>query len=314
VATFGLLLAAIAIAVTVPGRTAVQASRIAGAAAGDAVELPAGFPIQPMPADLRKRIEDLLAAIEKNNLTKDQTSKAAELWNYFNNINADLTEDALKALAKAMDPSQKGSAQMAAQKMLELADRAQKAADASGVPPELKQALENLGTQLSESAEAEARSASDQSQNASAGSNGKDSQSGNATPSSGQPNLNDAIQFSKDNDAGAGASMMMMSDQMGPMGDPSSGFGGAGNSGKPKNNGKMAAIEQALRRETVEASTDTPGANVISEVRRKTERGQATVGFSHAAPGLSDRSLAEAPPPVPEGRRAAVQTYFTRKQ
>jgi hypothetical protein len=76
----------------------------------------------------------------------------------------------------------------------------------------------------------------------------------------------------------------------------------------------MPDFEQALRRETVDASADTPGANVLSEVRRKTEHGQATVAFSHSASGPSDASRAAAPPAVPEGRRASVQTYFTRKQ
>ena len=76
----------------------------------------------------------------------------------------------------------------------------------------------------------------------------------------------------------------------------------------------MAGIAQALRRETVEASADTAGENVLSETRRKTERGQATVGFTQGAAGPSDRSRASAPPPVPEDRRGTVQTYFSRKQ
>ena len=109
--------------------------------------------------------------------------------------------------------------------------------------------------------------------------------------------------------------MMMLSSQQGPKGMQSSGgYGGAGNSGPPPNGGAMPGIEQALKRETIEASTDTQGENVLSETRRQTERGQATVGFSHSAAVRSAPSAAEAAPPVPEGRRAAVQSYFTRKQ
>ena len=107
---------------------------------------------------------------------------------------------------------------------------------------------------------------------------------------------------------------MMMSSQMGPKGDPSAGFGGAGNSGEAPKNGTMAGVQQALRKETVEASEDTTGENVLSETRRKTEHGQATVPFSHSASGTSDRSKASAPPAVPEDRRSAVQNYFTRKK
>jgi hypothetical protein len=76
----------------------------------------------------------------------------------------------------------------------------------------------------------------------------------------------------------------------------------------------MAELEAALRRETVEASMDNSGDNVQTEARRKTEHGQATVTYAQSAAGAVDRGRAVAPPPVPESRRAAVQTYFIRKQ
>jgi hypothetical protein len=230
----------------------------------------------------------------------------------FTALNEDLDPEKLKELARAMDPTQQGAAQQAAKKMTELAGRTLKAADLKGVPPELRKALEDLGMQIGESADAEARSAGDETAQSTPG--GKDSAEAGATPSNGAPNLDASLEFSKDSDAGAGAGMMMMSEQPGSMGDPSSGYGGAGGGVKTGGAGKMPGFEQALRRETVEASADTAGANVLSEVRRKTEHGQATVAFTHSGSGPSDRSRASAPPAVPEGRRASVQTYFTRKQ
>jgi hypothetical protein len=74
------------------------------------------------------------------------------------------------------------------------------------------------------------------------------------------------------------------------------------------------ALEQALRRETVEASSDTAGDNVMSETRHKTERTDATVGFTHGSPGALTQGRAAPPPAIPEDRRAVVETYFTRKQ
>jgi hypothetical protein len=99
----------------------------------------------------------------------------------------------------------------------------------------------------------------------------------------------------------------------GQKGQAGGGFGGGGRSGPPPTNGTMPGLADALRHETIEASTDTAGQNVLSETRRQTERGQATVPFTQTAPGASDRSLAGAPPPVPEDRRATVQSYFTRQ-
>jgi hypothetical protein len=197
---------------------------------------------------------------------------------------------------------------------MDLAGRAQRAADAKAASPDTRKALENLGAQLADAAIAE-QQAANESQSAGGQSPGKDAQAANAASSDAPPKLDQSsIQFSKDSEPGAGAGMMMMSQQMGPKGQPGAGFGGAGNSGKPPNGGVAPELEQALRRETIEASDDTAGDNVLSETRRKTEHGQATVAFTHSAPGSSARSRAAAPPPVPEGRRAAVQNYFTRKQ
>ena len=121
--------------------------------------------------------------------------------------------------------------------------------------------------------------------------------------------------MAKESNAAAGAGMMMMAPQLGPRGNPSQGgFGGGGNSGPPANNGSLAALTQALRKETVEASADTAGENVLSETRRKTEHGQATVGFTRGDAVGAGPSRASAPPPVPEDRRGTVQTYFTRTQ
>jgi hypothetical protein len=51
-----------------------------------------------------------------------------------------------------------------------------------------------------------------------------------------------------------------------------------------------------------------------TEARRKTERGEATAAFTGGAAATFDGARASAPPPVPETRRAGIQTYFTRKQ
>jgi hypothetical protein len=105
---------------------------------------------------------------------------------------------------------------------------------------------------------------------------------------------------------------MMMAPHTGQGGGPpGAGVGGSGSEETAASS--AAAIEVALKQEIVEASQDAPGGNVESEIRRKTEHANATVTFTSSAAGTFDRSRAAAPPPVPEARRADVQTYFIRK-
>lgn len=314
VATAALFVAAIALSWSMSSGASARGT--AGPArTSDLVPAAGALPgrLELLPADLRKQVEELLAAIERGTLPREQQMKRAlDLWNVFSQINDDIDPETLKELAEAMDPARR-SADQASKALLEMAGRAQKASEAAGLPPELRRTLEDLGMELAQAADAEQRLAAQEAQNASA-SAGKAGAPGDAASSS-SPSLDQAsIQFAKDTQAAAGAGMMMLSSQLGPKGDPASGFGGAGNTGPPPNNGTMPAIEQALRRETIEASEDTTGENVLSETRRKTEHGQATVPFARGAAGVSDRSRATAPPAVPEGRRAAVQAYFARKK
>jgi hypothetical protein len=315
IATAALSLGAMVIALGAPGRPPAHRLATPVAAATDTSDQ-APFQLQMLPPDLLKQLEELLANAEKGaKASNAQTDKALALWNMFTALNSDINPEKLKELARAMDPSKRGSVKEAARKLNDLAERSLKASDMNDLPADMRQALDDLGTQLLRSADAEQQAANDAAQNASAGQRGEGGPSADAS-SEGPQSLDQAsIQMSKEDNAAAGAGMMMMGPQMGPRGSGAQGgAGGGGNSGPPPNNGNMAAITDALRRETIEASADTAGDNVLSETRRKTERGQATVGFTQGTARPSDRSRASAPPPVPEDRRGAVQTYFSRKQ
>jgi hypothetical protein len=314
--TAALLAVIVALLISWPGRVQIVASAPVTKSAAPVVPEGAGM-LTPVPDDLRKQIEDFLASVEKNAASaQQQTKTAAKLWNYMATFNLPDDPEALKKLAQMMDPTQKGSADEAAKKMLELADQANKAAEASSIPPELRKAMQDLGSQLSEAADAEQHSSEQASQQQNAAAAPQNGAAGE--PSDGQLGDLDksSIQFSKDNTASAGASMMIMSEQPGQRGGgSSSGYGGAGGPQGPKN-GTMPdlALEQALRRETIEASSDTAGDNVMSETRHKTERTDATVAFTHGAAGGLTQGRAASPPPIPEDRRTVVETYFTRKQ
>ena len=76
----------------------------------------------------------------------------------------------------------------------------------------------------------------------------------------------------------------------------------------------MPGLMAALKKETIEAYKDDAGENTTVDNRRKTERGTATVAYSATPPAAFEKGRATAPPAVPEKHRAAVQTYFIRKQ
>ena len=77
---------------------------------------------------------------------------------------------------------------------------------------------------------------------------------------------------------------------------------------------KMPDLGAALRKETVEAYKEDMGEKPKQDIRRKTGRGTATVAYVATSPAAFEKGRAVAPPAVPENRRAAVQSYFIRKQ
>jgi hypothetical protein len=89
--------------------------------------------------------------------------------------------------------------------------------------------------------------------------------------------------------------------------------------GKTNNNVKGAAeallAAKKLRQELLEANADALGDNVDKEdLRRKTEQGTSSLGFTHAAASRTvDPSRSAAPPPVPEPRRSLLFHYFIRR-
>jgi hypothetical protein len=179
--------------------------------------------------------------------------------------------------------------------------------------PDAKKALEDLSKQLSDAAKSEK---TDKGKNPDEGMpSDKSQQDDSGKSENGDDSADASMQFTKDAAAGSGIAVLMSSTEAPPSNDMTPGVGVGGASGARPGGGTMADIERALRHETVEASADSAGDNVITTgLRKKTEHGNATVTFTHGAAAASDRSRAAAPPRMPEARRTGVQTYFQRKQ
>ena len=106
----------------------------------------------------------------------------------------------------------------------------------------------------------------------------------------------------------------MMMGGGGPMGgDPKA---GAGPTQDPSKGAAQALlVAQALKKELVEASADALGENVDKEdLRRKTEQGTSSLGFTRVAAPRVEPSRATAPPPVPDARRPLLFNYFIRRR
>jgi hypothetical protein len=104
---------------------------------------------------------------------------------------------------------------------------------------------------------------------------------------------------------------MMASQASSMAGDPQ---GGGGQAARKTGASAPLDLSGALRKAAVEAAADSEGANVLAEMRRKSEQSRSTLAFSHVAPlAAYDPSRATAPPPPPDALRPLVQQYFIRR-
>jgi len=293
-ATAALVVVALVIAFAFPARPQAGSAAVKETPASEAPRKVHTLDVEGLPPDLPQELEDLLAAIESGTLPQALARDAA-LLDALNKLQSIKDPQALAALARAMANAAKLGDQ---QSMKDLADRAKR--DASMTPPsEIKDALDQLAKNLTDQ----------DSEMASAGFEKNDE-----TEPNGGVDLAGTPQSARDASAIAGIGMIAISKQDSGQSDAPPGMGAGGTSGAPNGGGTMPEIATALRHEVIEAHEDDVTGDVHSEERRKTEHGSAATTFSGSAAGRSDTSRAVAPPPVPETRRAGVQTYFTRKQ
>lgn len=260
--------------------------------------------------ELQRQLEALLAAAEAGRATPTGSpATAAQLRDLIGRLTALRDAGRLKDLARAMSPSPGGRSGEAAGDLKAIADRARNAARMPGVAPEARETLETLA-EMTDSARASQLRADESGEPVSSA----QARRSDAAPGTKEGAVDEAsIQSVSEAEAGGGAGVIMMGSEDDASGKVAPGLGLGGGSGARTDSGRMADLDAALRRETVEASTDAPGQSVETEVRRKTEHGEATVTYARSAPAAFDRGRAVAPPAVPESRRTAVHTYFIRR-
>ena len=300
------VVAAIVLGTHIPPKHVAPLAGAAKTATGAADDVPLELLLPP---DVRRKLEDLLAQIEKGKIAAAAANaKLKELQDLLSKIDPSL-DPALAKLAK--QAAEASLAEKNNSDAKSLAERAKTDAQAA-LPPDLKEQLEDLASRLAsprlgpKQGESAERSASGDQGQLSKASNGANAQQANAAEA--------AMQLSREaaSDPQSGQMMLAGAGQQG--GDSSAGAGG--NSGGKSNSASAALIAQALKQEMIEASADVQGQNVTSEdIRRKTEQGKSSLGFTHVvAPPTIDPSRTLPPPPVPDARKPLVMQYFIRRQ
>lgn len=309
-ATAVFALAALALTVVLPERVTVPRTAAAASLPGvkPAPAGPQALAGELLPPELLAQLQALLAAAELGKTDEAaRLASSAELRDFLNRLAAD--PDLLKKLAQALaaqDPKKLPTAK----ELKALSDRARKASEMAEMSQDMREALEKMADEAEEAQGEQQNAENQEGQPASS----EAPQKGEASQANNAGSMQDlSVQMARQADAGGGAGIMMMSNPDDPSsGPPGSGVGGSGSQEAAA--AAAMALAAAFSHETVEASQDNQGDNVETEVRRKTEQGTSSVGFTHGAAGQFDKSRAAAPPPVPEARRSGVQTYFIRKQ
>ena len=311
-ATALLVIAALVLALPVGGRAGVQATGSgSGGAAGKGGALTAAE-AEALTPELRKLIEELLKKAERGDAPGSEGAlTVAEV----RDLLAKLAQ--AKDLQDAKDGNRPPDANakklgMSGKELKELAERMKNAGEIASLTPEVKDALADAAQKLSDMAD-ETEPSSPKDPNDAMGA-AAPQQGDAAQGKKGDKAFDDSsIKSAKDASAGGGAGVVMMASES-PQGAQEAGLGLGGASAKNQGGGKMPDLGAALRKETIEAFKDDTGEKSEQDLRRKTEKGTATIGYSSTAAAAFDKGRATAPPAVPENRRAAVQTYFIRKQ
>lgn len=294
-----LTVAAVALAMSA---TWMSARPSAGTAA-DAPAAPVGIEADgQLSAELQKQIDDLITAVQKGAVPLDVArEKLAELRDKLAGLDPNMQEALAKAAQGGMQPSETDPADP---KAAELAARAEKAAAKSDLPQDMKWSMQDLAAKLAKASQAKSE-AGEKGESGGEKSSGKEQAGGEQ-----QKPQDGAAQMTRSTSAETQSSQMMATTASPMAGEAS------GDAKDDPKKGKLGAPLDlsALRKETIEADSDTEGANVLAEMRRKSEQSRSTLSFSRVAPlAAYDKSHATAPPPPPDALRALVRQYFIRK-
>lgn len=272
-----------------------------GAGAVNAGKAAAGKDAAGLPTDLQKQIDELIKAVQAGTMPMDAArAKLAELRDALANIDPKTQAALAKAAADAMKNGGKSDSKDDPAKSL--AERAEQAAAKPFLPQDMKWSMEDLASKLKYAGKPKDTTGEEDQQEKTASAGGQKNDA--ASPKDGEAGTQMTRTTSTDTQ-----SSQMMASAMSP------GFSERGPNGAPVKKNAGAPLDLAgLRKETIEADTDSQGTNVLDELRKKSEQQHSTLGFSRVAPlAAYDKSHAAAPPTPADSIRPLLKQYFIRK-
>lgn len=261
-----------------------------------------------LPPELRAQLEALLKQMAEGGDTSELAEASlAELQELMKNVDPELSAKLAEMIKNAQEAGELGEA---GEKPPD-ADAEMAKDTSAGLPEDVRWAVDDLAERLANAS----RDRQTNEDNPAASEETGDMGAGSEQAASAQASAADAqMKMMRESASDPGASKMMMGGA-GAMGGDSRPGAGGNNPSRGGDAPDPLAIAQALRQELLEAALDAQGKNVEKEdLRRRTEQGDATVGFTRVAPPSNvDRSRAQAPPVVPDARRALLLNYFIRQ-
>lgn len=293
--------------------TAIMALLVVGLA----VRMPAKAPTRPifgdaelaaaLPAELQDKLAKLMAQLEAGAM--DPEAKQVSLAE-LKELMAKLDPALQKKLAEMLEKQALGQDANTKRKDLDKEERADRAENsAAGLPEDVRWALEDMAAKMAQASQEQRQT---EGKNPSASSETGEQGMGSAQAEQKQATMENAAPMVREAASDPGGKMMMGGG--GPMGGDSR-PGAGGNTPNQQGAAEAILLAQALRKELLEASADALGENVDKEdLRKKTEQGKSTLGYTRVAPPSAyEPSRSTAPPPVPEARRSLLLNYFIRK-
>jgi hypothetical protein len=257
-----------------------------------------------MTPEMAKKLAQLMAQLQDAALPADAKALSLE---EFKEMMAKLDPSLQKKLEEMLAKGLAKNQPAADPKKDARPDRAENSA--AGLPEDVKWAQEDMAARMAQQ-QGQDRETNPNNPSASSetGEKGMGSQQAEQQAASAAESASPLVRESANDPGGK-----MMMGGGGPMGGDSR-PGAGGNNGAEQGAAQALLIAQALKKSVVEAAADALGENVDKDdLRKKTEQGKSSLGFTRVAPRTFDPSRAAAPPPVPEARRQLLLNYFIRK-
>lgn len=298
--------AVVAMAAVAVVLTSAWPKALAGGVRPAAPEVTAAGKLTPVSAELQKQIDDLIRGVQTGAIPMDAArQKVSEMRNALADLDPKL-QAALAEATKGQQPSD-WNAEDPDAKVNALAEKAEKAAANAQLPQDMKWSLQDLAEKLQKASKpSQKQDTGDPARETGAGAKDKDAANGGAKSQEA------GVQMTRNAGADSQSNQMMATSS--PL-DALMKVDPKGNDGGGPKNGAFKPLDlAALKKETIQADADSQGANVLADMRRKSEQSHSTMSFTRVAPLTTyDKSHATAPPPPPDSLRALVKQYFIRK-